>query len=196
MNIVITGDSFVEGVGVSSGGWAQMLADRTKELAVSIFGIGGQTSQDLMKRIAGEIGSETAVVIISIGVNDSRIRPSLRRNEVPIDQFEDNVEKAICAVLEHGASCLVVGLTTVDEARTSPFKEDKIYQNKSIAAYDEVLRLKSHELNVGYVTVPSIADEQGALADGLHPSDVGHNRILSVVEPALHQLLSNESSKD
>ena len=114
VNIVITGDSFVEGVGGSSGGWAQMLADRTKELAVSIFGIGGQTSQDLMKRIAGEIGSETAVVIISIGVNDSRIRPSLRRNEVPIDQFEDNVEKAICAVLEHGASCLVVGLKTVD----------------------------------------------------------------------------------
>ena len=51
MRVVITGDSFVEGVGSSNGGWAQMLADRMREVEVSIFGIGGHTTQDLMKRI-------------------------------------------------------------------------------------------------------------------------------------------------
>ena len=195
MRVVITGDSFVEGVGSSNGGWAQMLADRMREVEVSIFGIGGHTTQDLMKRIAGEIDYETAVVIIGIGVNDSRLRPSLEQNEVPVDQFGDNITNIIRVVEEYGASCMVVGLATVDEARTQPFKEDKIYQNKNIAIYNEVLRRKSYELSVSYVTAPSLADVQGALADGLHPSDVGHRMILEVVEPVLQELLASRAKK-
>ena len=72
----------------------------------------------------------------------------------------------------------------MDEALTDPIKEDKHYRNGAIARYDVRLRDITESRNVGYITAPDLADVEGGLADGLHPSDVGHGLLLRAVRTA------------
>ncbi len=194
LRLVITGDSFVEGVGGSNGGWAQMLSRRLTDISVEIFGIGGHTTRELKQRSADEIGDDAALVIIGIGINDSRIRPSLGQNEVPLEDFGANVNEIVSNAVRSGAACIVVGLTTVDELQTTPFKEDKIYKNNSMSEFDAVLRTTALNAGASYVGLPSLAAIPDALADGLHPSNTGHRMILESVEPEVRRLLSEMAS--
>ena len=183
--IVITGDSFVEGVGSSAGGWAQRLAHELATHSVAVHGIGGNTSGDLVARIERELEPNPSVVITGIGINDARWRPSAGSHEVPIEQFAANAEAVIDVVVRRGAALWFVGLTSVDEALTDPFKDDKHYHNATIARYDVRLREIAVRRNVGFIEGPDLASVDGGLADGLHPSDVGHTTVLHAVRSAI-----------
>ncbi len=182
--IVITGDSFVEGVGASTGGWAQRLARDLAPRPVTVHGIGGDTSDDLITRIDSELDPAPEFVFVGIGINDARWRALAGRHEVSIEDYLANVERLIDTVVALGSQLWFVGLTSVDEALTDPFKDDKHYRNRSIATYDVRLRGIARRRQVGYIAGPNLAAIDGGLADGLHPSDVGHNLLLRAVRAA------------
>ena len=182
--IVITGDSFVEGVGAHRAGWAQQLADALAPRSVAVHGIGGHTSSDLIARVGRELEPLPACVIVGIGINDARWRSLENRHEVAIDQFAANVDAVIDLVVQHASDLWFVGLTSVDEALTNPFKEDKHYHNLAIARYDVCLREIAERRRVGYIAGPDLADVDDGLDDGLHPSDIGHGLLLRTVRDA------------
>ena len=183
--VLITGDSFIEGVGGSNGGWAQRLVRSTAEITIDVRGIGGHTSDDLVRRVDDELAGKPTLVIVGIGINDARWRPSLAGHDVPISRFARNISAIAAAVTTAGAESVFIGLTSVDEALTTPYKPDKFHHNVHSARYDATLRSVVGDHGARYVSGPDLAAVPDALADGLHPSDIGHDLILSAIEAEL-----------
>lgn len=188
MALLITGDSFVEGVGGSNGGWAQALAAHLPAgTCITIHGIGGQTSDDLLARIDAELTAQPDQVIIAIGANDSRWRPSINAHEVPLERFRANIATLAARVREAGGQVSFVGLASVAEHLTTPFKPDKHYRNEDLRRYDAALRDVAAANHAGYIAAPMLGEIESALADGLHPSDHGHDLILQRVLASIPQ---------
>lgn len=183
--VLITGDSFVEGVGGSDGGWAQRLARTSSDMTVEIRGYGGHTSDDLLQRVADELAYKPTLVIVGIGINDARWRPSLAGHDVPLARFASNIAAIASAVTTIGAESVFVGLTSVDETLTTPYKPDKFHRNSDSARYDATLKSLAGAHAAGYVCGPDLAAVPDALCDGLHPSDIGHGLILRAVKAGL-----------
>ena len=183
MRILVLGDSFVEGVGSSSGGWAKMLADSRPADDVTVSGVGGDNTVKLLARTAPFDSQRFDCVLIEVGLNDSRYRPSKDGSEVPIAEYADNLSTLARYFQERGATVTFVGLTRVDEGVTRPYKEDKHYINTELARYDEVLRKTANACDANYIGVPALADESGMLFDGVHPSEHGHRILVDVIQP-------------
>lgn len=187
--ILITGDSFVEGVGTVHGGWAQKFAVKPGcDAEIVIKGIGGQNTADLLARLEDELALQPEIVVVGIGTNDSRWRPSLDRHEIPLAEFRRNLEILIARILERNAMPVLLGLTRVDEALTIPFKEDKIYRNQYLAAYSDNIRYVARALGGTFIAMPELANTPGMLSDGLHPSEPGHRVLLEAVLAGLSHL--------
>ena len=78
--ILVTGDSLVEGIGdTAGGGWAFRLKRAFgKNYKLYIRGCGGHNVLDLQMRFEDELKKFCPnIVLIQIGLNDSRIRDSL-----------------------------------------------------------------------------------------------------------------------
>jgi lysophospholipase L1-like esterase len=179
MKIEVIGDSFVEGVGDNSGGWAARLG-RMPGFEVTSFGVGGDNTVDLLQRLSS-LGSGADLILVEIGVNDSRHRPSLGDSEIPLADFTSNVKKIAHDLLGKSQRVAFLGLTRVDESRTDPYKDDKHYRNDLIANYDAELIKLAGEGYFEYVPVPNLADDPTLIFDGLHPSSQGHMQLLTAV---------------
>ena len=144
-------------------------------------GAGGDTIESLSRRLEPALNDDYEIVLVEIGLNDSRIRRSLGHNEVLPREFRDVLERVLERLSTHTERLGVLGLTRVDEVKTSPYKKDKFYVNRDIAAYDAMLREMALSGGVSYIRVPTLLEEPDLLFDGLHPSDSGHAKLLSAV---------------
>jgi lysophospholipase L1-like esterase len=179
-DLLVLGDSFVAGEGATEmNGWAQRLAASFDEAVVS--GEGGDTTESLSGRVDRALNSDYEIILVEIGLNDSRFRRSLGRNEVAPPEFRDRLARLIEKLSTHTDRLGVLGLTRVDETKTTPYKRDKYYFNQDIEVYDTMLREIAASKRVTYVRVPTLLEAPDLLFDGLHPSDTGHARLLSAV---------------
>ncbi|MEL6643318.1 MAG: GDSL-type esterase/lipase family protein [Pseudomonadota bacterium] len=185
--VLIIGDSFVEGVGATGKqGWAQLLRDaRDDDAEFTLSGIGGDTIAKILNRQSEFFGNSYSKVVLEVGLNDSRYRPSREENEIPISNFGAGVGRFIELWRSNGSNVLLIGLTRVDETKTVPYKQDKVYRNALIDIYDKCLAEVAISHGARYLPVPKLNDTAEALDDGLHPSDIGHKRIRSAVEGAI-----------
>lgn len=178
---MIIGDSLVAGVGSTAGGWAQGFASKVS--GCTVVGFPGWTSADLRVHLSDRNQDAEALrsarqLIVQVGLNDSRLRPSMARVEVTTDEYRANLECVVGL-----AECVVpggtylVGLPHVQESLTLPYKTDRYYLNALVTTYDYVIREVAERTNTTYVDVP-LLDGSGMLVDGLHPSDHGHRCIL------------------
>ena len=180
MNILIIGNSFVEGVAAKDNfGWAQRLRNKFAHLNVLISGVGGDNILKINNRLDRLPQKKFDFVFLEVGINDSRYRPSINSEEVPIRQFKDGIKYFATHFRESNPSVriFVLGLTRVDERKTTPYKEDKHYLNSNITKYDRALKEISQEIGLIYLSVPLLNDQDSLLADGIHPSDEGHKEI-------------------
>jgi lysophospholipase L1-like esterase len=192
--LLIAGDSLVAGVGSSVGGWAQSLGAQTPN--ATIIGLPGGTSTDLCVRLGsatGEVGSRSTV-IFNVGLNDSRLRPSLARTEVPLDVFRGNVQRLVD--LFPGAERVsFVGLHRVMESLACPYKQDRYYLNALVTVYDYALREAADAAGASYIDVPGLDGSPELLVDGLHPSDRGYACVLYRVMEWLREFAPGAPSR-
>jgi lysophospholipase L1-like esterase len=87
--------------------------------------------------------------------------------------------------LDGGAKAFFVGLLFVDEDRTVPYKEDKIYKKFSIEQYDRVIENECSKSGATYISLRDVPKDRQYLFDGLHPSQKGHEEIAKRVLNAL-----------
>jgi len=179
--LLIAGDSLVEGVGAAGKrGWAQMVAELVPD--TTVIGIGGFTVRDAIDRLRVEPLDDYKSLCLSLGLNDSRYRADLGKYEVPIEQFEMDLNE-LFAMLPTGASDrAILSLIPVDEARSMPLKEDKKYINRDIEQYDAIIRRVAPEYGVDLILVPDLRGDPADYADGVHPSDSGHAKIFAAVK--------------
>ena len=184
MRILIIGDSFVEGVGDDvSGGWSARL-NQFGSYNVTSLGIGGDNTRDVLLRIPSSDRHKQHkwdLILVEVGLNDSRWRPSKSSNEVPINEFRENLKKIAKQLSFVGHTIVFLGLTRVNEKLAAPYKEDKYYINKEINIYDNAIKEISYKIGCEYIPVPHLAPKDELLSDGLHPSPAGHKLILASV---------------
>ena len=150
--ICIFGDSITWGaVDPQGGGWATRLRNffESQELRVDQdidvynLGVSGDNSDDLIKRFNMEMNARKPdVVLFAIGINDSQFIISKNQNRVSLEKFKSNLEKMIQDAKGTSANVILIGLTCVDESKTSPvpWNTDKRYSNIDIEKYDAAIQ--------------------------------------------------------
>lgn len=192
--INIFGDSITAGYCDSEmGGWVDRLKvyfenDEAAEFyEVYNLGIGGDTTDGLLKRFANENEARNPdVILIAIGINDSKYIDSKDNPLVPLDRFESNLKEIIRQAKDFTEKIVFIGLTKVDESRTMPTlpETDKYFDNENISIYNSKLRKICAENNLLFVEMLDLL-EVGDLEDGVHPDSQGHEMMLQQIKDAL-----------
>jgi lysophospholipase L1-like esterase len=203
--IIFIGNSFVEGVGDSErGGWTRRVAlGLSYEWDAIHRGVGGDNIKGVLNRFPTDvILNDPKIVVVEVGINDSRVRPSLgNANEVPTNEFSIALETLDNIVKTRNINKLVmIGLTPVNEKMTTPYKEDKIYLNKEILKYNKLIQKFSHSKEHFFVSLYNEFLAAGGPAkltvDGLHPSSEGHALIAKRFEVVLNQFLRKSEKEN
>lgn len=207
MRILIFGDSIVWGASDIKGGWVKRLKkfldksdDCGRNFLVYKKGISGNTTIDLLGRLELEIKQllnegesiKDAIIIFAIGINDSQFIYSKNNFRVLLHDFKDNLEKLINIAKKFSSKIIFIGLTPVDELKTTPipWNKDKFYKNEYIKKYDEIIKLVCKNNNLFYINIFKEfmkSDYKKILnrLDGLHPNSKGHQKIFEIIKDAL-----------
>lgn len=212
-HILIFGASTVHGVGGEQGGWADKIkASLYKEMfgpsgervcEVYELGIPGTALQDVQARFESELKARIKAslpndvyVIFSAGTNDSiAVGDSARHVRTP-DDFAASVHSFIHLARDYSAHILGVGVTPVDETKTSP-RNDVYYSNQRLKMFEEAFQKTCEAEDIPFVPlfgqVPADWLQQYSFTDGLHPNDAGYEWVRNQVEPKLREMLGQAS---
>lgn len=201
MKILIFGDSITWGAWDAEGGWATHIKKQCDRAIietnysvyneVSILGISGNTTTDLLKRFQVEVEARleeasTLFVIFAVGINDSLYMLDSMKNQVSLDIFEENIETLITQAKRYTGNVLFLGLTPVDDNKVNPvpWYPGGAYTNKWVKMYDEKLEMVCSAKGVDYLTLyGSLTSDD--LEDGIHPNTSGHAKISQIVSEYL-----------
>ena len=202
--ILIFGDSITYGAWDKEGGWVQRLRRFLDEknltnpdfyCVVYNLGISGNTSEDLLERFEFETKQrlkehKETIVAFAIGINDSQFVHSEGDHRVPIEKFKSNLQKLIKLAQKFSLKIIFVGLTPVDEKKTTPipWDSDKFYKNEYIEKYNQVIKKACKENKIYFIEIFEkfkATGYQELLEDGLHPNSKGHKRIFEIVKDFL-----------
>ena len=202
--ILVFGDSITYGAWDKEGGWVQRLrkfldernlTDSDFYCLVYNLGISGNNSEDLLERFKFETKqrlkeNEETIIIFAIGINDSQFVHSEGNQRVPINKFKHNIQKLIKLARKFSSKIVFVGLTPVDETKTTPipWNIDKSYKNEYIEKYNGVIKKICEENKIYFIEIfekLKNLNYQELLEDGLHPNSKGHQKIFEIVKDFL-----------
>lgn len=171
------------------------------------LGIGGDTSRGLAARIKQEIEPRVSqswqnIILIAIGINDSRFNGDTNQIEISLEEYEANLEKIISIAQDLSRRICFVGITPVAAAGS----KDKIkfknltytndYENNGIEKYDEVLGSVASKHAVPKVNIFDEAKNgpvfmNSLQLDQLHPDSDGHAWLHERIEKFILELLKD-----
>ena len=198
--ILVFGDSIVYGqLDLEMGGWVNRLRltlandDSICSCHVFNMGISGQTTGEVLERLDRECGGRVLadaanLIILAAGINDSQII----NGEILVDKhtFRHNVRDLIIHARNHTPRVIYLGLTPVDDANSDPVPWDRTrrWKNSLVKEYDDIIREVCEEMGVKYIHVFDKIDPT-TNADGLHPSEAGHEILAKIMEEAVYEHL-------
>lgn len=84
-----------------------------------------------------------------------------------------------------GVKLVLIGILPVDEALTSPYKEQKYYQREKHRQYNQIIENTANRFTVKFVDMYDEWERRDdfptLFADGLHPNTKGHKMIFERV---------------
>lgn len=202
------GDSITYGAWDIKGGWADRLRCHFHELAIKSnfkqvnqvlnLGIGGETSTGLLSRLNNELDirmwkSWNAVIVIAIGINDSRINDDSNKPENPVDTYKQNLIEIVTKAQSFSGKILLIGLTPLDVDNLQ-FKTHT-YRNDLIQLYDAVQEQVASELNVSYLKLFDKVASKSVffqdMPDHLHPGTEGRRWLFKQIKPKVIELMNS-----
>lgn len=147
------------------------------------FGICGQTSADLLLRFTIEAQAiRPAYVVFAIGINDSKYLGESDVSNVPLQDYQRNLEELIRQAKNFTEKITLISVTKVDDkwrsVSVNRFHNEVIQQYNS-AMYEIAER---HKLN--FINVFDVLDTTSDLADGLHPNAQGYQKLFECIKNA------------
>ncbi|MFH1401778.1 MAG: GDSL-type esterase/lipase family protein [Parcubacteria group bacterium] len=197
--ICVLGDSIVWGAADSEGGgWVTRLfieLGKNSEIDVYNLGVSGDKTPNILERFESETKArieeaEDVILIFAIGINDSYFIQSKNSFNIPPAEFRENIKKIIEGARAIAPKITFIGLTPVDESRTTPipWDTDKSYKNENIKKYNEIIKSVCRDNSVHFIEIFNEwikSDYQSLLEDGLHPNSEGHKKIFETVRDFL-----------
>lgn len=208
MRVLVFGASTAQGFWDSEGGWPNRLIKHYQQLQVENtdveqprvmnLGVSGDSTTDLLKRLEPEIearkNDKGLTIIIQIGTNNAAVRNGQPVSSTEI--YQADMLELVASARKYSNKILLVGLPSVNEAKTTPVAwADWLVTNDSIAKYEDVMRRVAEQQKLSFVPVHAefmqVSKNGKNLAshDGLHPNDDGHALIAELVCPKLDLLL-------
>lgn len=213
MTILCFGDSITYGNWDPRGGWvgrlreyldAKSLENYTGADLYSTYytltynlGIPGETSTILAERFEDELAvrynpDELNIILIAIGINDSRFYKSAGQHETNIEDFRQNIWDLEEIAKKYTNDVAFIGLTPVDEARTDPlfWEDDAVYKNEYIEKYDAVIKDFCESRKVPFVDVFSAMknlEVAKLMEDGIHPNQEGYKVLEEIIRAAVFE---------
>lgn len=198
--ILVFGDSISFGNGEYPHiGWAGRLKSYFEDTFNNLFNLAipGETTTGLLERMETELAARARylrpedrfVVLLAIGINDSKGLGSHENLQTDPETFQKNVPELIRIAKRHTDEVHVLGLTPVDEKVLNPF-EGTYFSNERIKRYDLILKENAREHGVGYLHLfdhLSGEDLSELLQDGIHPNSDGYEMLYGIVSSYLRE---------
>jgi acyl-CoA thioesterase I len=201
--IFIFGDSIAYGAWDPEGGWVERLrrwlfATTRDDYNLGTFlynlSIVGETTADLRKRFTPELAARQNgdIIFFAAGINDAQLVNG-RQIATPADVCAN-----VRALIQRAQACAPllcwVGLTPVDEARTTPipWMPDRAYRNATIAVFEAAIKQTAAEEAIHYIDLFQAWTADRAypqlLLDGIHPNAAGHEQICARIKAFLMEM--------
>lgn len=176
-------------------GWANRLtmslaSKSDYDIEIYNLGVSGNTTNDLLERFNAEAKARhPSLIIFSIGDNDSVYIASKKTQDVPIEQFESNLQELVKRAKKFTDKIVFLGGKKVDESQTTPIPwlTDYHYTNENIILYDKKIKEVAEKNNVFYLRMFDLLDIKNDLDDGLHPNAQGHQKMFERVKDFLEK---------
>lgn len=193
INILVFGDSITYGAwDKEKGGWVNRLRlalendNSNNYYTIFNLGISGNVTEGIKNRFDNECKirfakEDNTIIIFSIGINDTQNVKG--EDRVSLEIFRNNIITLINSAKKYTNNILFIGLTKVDESKVTPlpWDKDKCYLNNKITIFDKELKNICLENNVDYLYIYDLLEIE-ELFDGLHPNNVGHQKICDKVK--------------
>ena len=193
INILVFGDSITYGAwDKEKGAWVNRLRlalendDSNSYYTIFNLGISGDVTESIKNRFDNECKirfnkNDNTIIIFSIGINDAQNVKD--EDRVSLETFRNNIITLINSAKKYTDNILFIGLTKVDESKVIPLHWDKEkgYLNTKIINFDKELKNICLENNVDYLYIYELLEIE-ELFDGLHPNNVGHQKICDKVK--------------
>lgn len=200
-NCLCFGDSitFGEYDGIA-GGWVEILKrwsytqfnhHDAKEYNIFNLGIGGETTDGLVKRFSVEAAArksqEVNLIFLSYGANDLAELNGSR--QVPLERFRENLEQAVNQAKTITDKIYIISVLPVaaaaDGIRTST---GKLRDNRSVAEYNATLAELAERYSATFVDLYTVFYSKKEFLiskDGVHPNAEGYQFIAEQIRPLL-----------
>ncbi|WP_454045307.1 SGNH/GDSL hydrolase family protein [Chryseobacterium sp. Marseille-Q8038] len=186
------------------GGWVDILKryalqqfheGNGDELILFNLGIGGETTEGLLKRIPHELDARNSpdgnVVFLSYGANDLAVKEGIQM--VNPEKFRSNIKKAVEHARRFSNEIYLVSILPfsqkIDGVMVSSGKK-RI--NEDVVAYNQILKNIAAEDSLTYIDFYSaFLDDKEILlsSDGVHPNEKGYGMMAEIAIPIIEKHL-------
>lgn len=145
------------------------------------FGICGETSADVLKRFQVEFDAiQPEKVIFAIGINDSKVPHDGNSNLVPVSEYKQNMQTLIDACNGKVNEVVLVGPTRVLGGLY--VSENSTFTDSEIVKYRHALQEIAEANGLRFIDMLDVLDPSSDLADGVHPTAKGYQKMYEVME--------------
>jgi len=194
-NIIIFGDSIARwACDYEKQGRVNRLREKVEKADEDSFvyncGISADTTAGLIKRFQTEMHARKprhdekgTIIIFAIGINDSGFWTISEMNQVPLEQFTENIQTLIAQAKEFTDNITFLGLTAIDDSKTQPYQRspEKSRNSEQVQRYDQQLQTICQQENIPFLSLQKIIEKSDLDDDGLHPNAQGHQKIAQQV---------------
>jgi lysophospholipase L1-like esterase len=198
--ILAFGDSIVFGRGNNiDRGWVGRLRRyfEAKDYYNGVYNLGipGNNSTDLLNRFETECTArikknypeDRFIILIGIGINDSKFVDTKDNPETEPAKFKENILKLIELSKKYTDEVIFIGLTPVDESLTDPY-ETTFFFNERIKQFNDTVSECCKDKGTLFLDMFSELqklDYTKLLDDGLHLNAAGYDKMYEIIKDFL-----------
>ncbi|WP_336963025.1 SGNH/GDSL hydrolase family protein [Chryseobacterium contaminans] len=186
------------------GGWVDILKryalqkfheGNGDELILFNLGIGGETTEGLLKRMPVELSARNSadgnLVFISYGANDLAIKEGVQ--VVNREKFKENMIRAVQQAQQFSNDIYLVSILPIAKHIDGVVvSSGKLRSNEEVIAYNDILKSIAADYSLGYIDFHSalLEDKEILLsADGVHPNEKGYGMMAEIAIPIIEKYL-------
>jgi acyl-CoA thioesterase-1 len=185
------------------GGWVDILKryalqkfnEGSKELILYNLGIGGETTEGLLKRLPHEISARNAadgnIIFLGYGANDLAVKDGAQM--INREQFKNNIVNAVRHAKQYAEEIYLVSILPFsDRVDGITAASGKLRTNMEVLAYNQILKDIADEYTIQYIDFHTafLLDKEILLSrDGVHPNEKGYGLMAETAIPIIEKYL-------
>ncbi len=173
----------------------QSLTEQGIACRVANVGIGGERTDQALKRLGQVIEQQPRIVTVMYGTNDSYVDKEKTDSRISVDEYRSNLQQIVAQLLLHGIEpVLMTEPRWAADAGPNGVGE---HPNVRLERYVDACRAVARELEVPLVDNFSHwteAEAQGHnltdwTTDSCHPNPAGHRQVADLIVPVLANII-------